>query len=335
MDVLTDVLRGVRYANQIYGRFELSAPWGMRVPSPGRLSFYAVSRGTCVLEADKKRFDLGTGDLVLLRAGLSHTIKDHARSRTVSAEEIYAQRGGRCGGLVRYGGDGAPTSIVVGAFCFERSSFDPVLASLPPVLHVPSDDGMTARWLDSTLQFMASEMHAEEPGYELVASRLADVLFVHALRALVRTTPCTSAAWLRALGDPELGIVFQRMHAKPGDPWTVESLARTASMSRSAFASRFKEVLGLAPLAYLTQVRMRRATELLATTSATMTEVANAVGYDTDGAFVKTFKRHVGETPGVYRRRTRPQPRRASVGWAGVSSDATAFRSAETDAERR
>jgi transcriptional regulator GlxA family with amidase domain len=172
------------------------------------------------------------------------------------------------------------------------------------VLHVEGGAGGVVRWLESTLQLMASEMRAEEPGYELVASRLADVLLVHALRSHVRRSPC-EAGWMRAIGDAQLGVAFQRMHERPAEPWTVEELARAASMSRSAFAARFKGLLGIAPLAYLTRWRMHRATELLAAASTTVAGVAAAVGYETESAFTKVFKRHVGETPGAFRRRLR------------------------------
>lgn len=302
MDVLTEVLRDGRARCAIYGRLELTAPWGVRVEGASRLTFYAIARGGAVLEAKGTKLHLGVGDLVFLRKGLLHTLKDQPRSRAASVDEVYAQRGGRCGGLVQYGGGGAPSTIISGGFSFEPIVFNPVLAALPDVLHVPGDAGGLVHWLESTMHLMASEMHAEEPGYELVASRLADVLFIHALRSHVKRNPC-EAGWIRAIGDPQLGVAFQRMHARPGDPWTVESLAEAASMSRSAFAARFKELLGVAPLAYLTRWRMHRATELLASHS--ISDVASAVGYETESAFTKVFKRHVGDTPGAYRKKLR------------------------------
>jgi len=306
MDVLTDLLRSLRSRNQIYGRLELTAPWGLRVHAGTRLSFYAVSRGDAILETKRRTIRLATGDIVFIREGLAHTLKNCARTRAVSVSEVFEQRGGRCGGLISYGGGGEQTTIVSGGFAFETTTLDPLIAHFPEVLHVEGDGGTAARWLESTLQFMASEMHAEAPGYELVASRLADVLFVHALRTHVRAHPCESANWLRAIGDPQLGVAFQRMHERPDAPWTVEALARAASMSRSAFAARFTEVLEISPLAYLTRWRMHRAAELLVASTSTVNEVAGVVGYETESAFTKVFKRHFGETPGAYRRARRP-----------------------------
>ncbi|WP_437680279.1 AraC family transcriptional regulator [Sorangium sp. So ce131] len=305
MDVLTEALRSVQLRSQIYGRLELKAPWGMRVDAHDVTRFYAVSRGGCLLEAGGRRLTLAPGDVVLLRARLPHVLRDRPGSRAASPEEVYAQRGGRCGGIVHYGGDGAPTTIVAGGLHFSDTRLNPLVSSLPELIHVQGDGGVGTRWLESTLQFVAAEMDAEMPGYELVAGRLADVLFVQALRTYVAGVACEQASWLRALWDPTLGVALQRMHERPADAWTVESLARAAGVSRSAFAARFKGALGVPPLEYLTRWRMHRAAEMLADGAARTAEVASAVGYETDGAFVKAFKRHTGETPGAYRRKAR------------------------------
>lgn len=301
MDVLTEVIRSSRTRTAVYGRLELSAPWGFRMEPRPNLALYAVMRGSPVLEIGKRRLTLGVGDLVFLKPGLTYALKDHPRSRVASVEEVYAQRGGRCGGLVVYGGDGAQTTILSAGFIFEDQDPSPLLGYLPDVLHVPAEDDGLVRWLESTLRLMASEMQIEEPGYELIASRLAEVLFVHALRHHVKENP-SEAGWLRAVGDPQLGAAFQAMHARPAEPWTVESLARAAAMSRAAFAARFREVVGMAPLAYLTHWRMHRASALLGESRKTVAEIALAVGYETESAFAKVFKRHREVTPGVYRR---------------------------------
>ncbi|AGP33913.1 hypothetical protein BE04_47595 [Sorangium cellulosum] len=211
---------------------------------------------------------------------------------------------------MHYGGEGAPTTIVAGGLHFTDARLNPLVASLPELMHVKGDGGVATRWLESTLQFVAAEMDAELPGDELVAGRLADVLFVQALRTHVAGVTCEEAGRLRALWDPTLGVALQRMHERPADPWTVEALARAAGVSRSAFAARFKAALGLAPLEYLTRWRMHRAADMLADEAASTAAVATAVGYDTDGAFVKAFKRHMGETPGAHRRKARARESR-------------------------
>jgi AraC-like DNA-binding protein len=148
-------------------------------------------------------------------------------------------------------------------------------------------------------------MEAGRPGHEIVATRLADVLFIHALRTYVQTLPAEAGGWLRALEDPQMGLVLQQLHERPGHPWTVEAMAKVASMARSTFAARFQDVLGESPLMYLTRWRMHTAMQLMAQSDESLTAVARAVGYETDGAFGKAFKRHVGKTPGDYRRQLR------------------------------
>lgn len=315
MDVLAETLRCVHLRSRIYGRLELKAPWGMRLlgserPEAHRTEplFYAVSRGNCLLEIEGKRIPLAGGDFVFILGGTSHVLRDAPKSRVATVAEVYAQRGGRCGGIVQYGGEGAETTIISGSFLFEGILLSPLVESLPRFLHVKGDGGVASRWLESTMQFVSSEMESELPGYETVASRLADILFVQALRTHVQSLPEGQGGWLRALFDPKLSVVLQRLHEKPEGPWSVESLARAAGMSRSVFAAHFKNVMGEAPLTYLTRWRMHRATQLIAGGTSSTTELAQAVGYDTDSAFVKAFKRHVGETPGAYRRRTARSP---------------------------
>jgi AraC-like DNA-binding protein len=303
MDVLADVLRGVHLRSQVYGRLSLKAPWAMRIDGLSHPMFYAISRGSCVLEINGARLALSGGDLVFFLGGGSHVLRDGPGTRPVPVGEIYAARGGRCGGLVHYGGTGAHTTVVSGCFLFEEASLSPLLASLPPLIHVKGDGGVASRWLDSTLQFVASEMEAELPGYETVASRLAEVLFVQALRTHVASLPVEQGNWLRALTDPQIGFVLQRLHESPEKAWTVEGLARLASMSRSVFAARFKAIVGEGPLSYLTRWRMHKAAQLIVTGAQSTSAIAQAVGYETDSAFVKAFKRHLGETPGSYRRR--------------------------------
>ncbi|QSQ22335.1 AraC family transcriptional regulator [Pyxidicoccus parkwayensis] len=301
MDVLADTLRGIHMRSTVHSRLELSAPWGLRIEARDRPSFYVVSRGSCVLEIQGTRHALAGGDFVFILGGVSYVFKDSARTRPVPVSEIYSQ----CGSIVRHGGGGAPTTLVCGGFDFDGTALSPFLASLPPFLHVKADGGVTTRWLESTMQFVASELDTRQPGYETVASRLGEVLLVHALRAHVASLPSEQGGWLRALTDPRLGTALQRLHEKPETPWTVEELARAAGMSRSVFAARFKAVVGEGPLTYLTRWRMHRAMQLMNGGTHSTSEVAQAVGYETDSAFVKAFKRHVGETPGAWRRRSR------------------------------
>ena len=211
---------------------------------------------------------------------------------------------------MRYGGNGAQTTLISFSFGFKGTWLNPVLAGLPRVLHVKGDRVDVPRWVESMIQLVAAEMEAGRPGYDIVATRLADVLFIHALRAHVEAFPAEKGGWLRALEDPQLGAVLQQLHERPKHPWTVEAMAKVAAMSRSMFAARFQKIIGESPLMYLTRWRMHVAMQLMAQSDGSLAAIAEAVGYDTDGAFGKTFKRLVGETPGAYRRQLREESRR-------------------------
>ncbi|MCY1062739.1 AraC family transcriptional regulator [Nannocystis sp. SCPEA4] len=302
IDVLADVLRGVRLQSRVHARYEMTAPWGMRIDSSPHPLFYAVMRGSCLLTTDDAELALAGGDFVFIPAGTRFSLRDRRGTKALPVAEVYATRVPlQCGGLLHYGGGGAPVTIVAGSFAFEGEALSPLAGQLPTLLHVKADAADSPRWLEPTLRFVAAEIEAKQPGHETVVSRLADVLFVQALRAHM-SSESGESGWLRALVDPRIGAVLQRVHEKPQAPWTLAGLARLAGMSRSVFAERFKALVGDAPLAYVTRWRMHRAMALLRDRDASLADVARAVGYETDGAFGKAFKRHVGVTPGQFRR---------------------------------
>ena len=190
-----------------------------------------------------------------------------------------------------------PTTIVSGWFRFDPMSVKPLERLLPSFILVKANQAQSFA-LNTTLSMLASEMAEPAPGSELVANRLADVLFVQCLRAHIASCsePCKNG-WLRAVFNPQVGVALKSMHEKVEAPWTVESLAAACGMSRSAFAVQFKELLVETPLEYLTSWRMHKATALLRRGNKKLFEVAKSVGYDSDAAFSKAFKRILGVTP--------------------------------------
>jgi AraC-like DNA-binding protein len=306
MDVLAQSLRSLGLKTEVYGRLELTAPWGVELDGAHPGYFHAVSRGSCWLEVARQRVALAAGDWIFLLGGAPHALRDAPKTRARPLPEIYAAHGGRCGGVLRYGGDGPQTTLISFSFGFQGTWLDPVLAALPAVLHAKGDGPLASRSVEPLIQLVAAEMEAGRPGHEIIATRLADVLFIHALRAHAEAFPAEAGGWLRALEDPQIGAVLRAIHERPGEPWTVEGMAKVGGMSRSTFAARFQRLVGEGPLAYLTRLRMHIAARMIAERRESLTSIAGAVGYETDGAFGKAFKRHVGETPGAYRRRTGP-----------------------------
>jgi len=308
MDVLTDVLEAVHLKSLFYGRLELTAPWGLLMEGD-RPGFYVVTRGTCWLEVEGTGdpAQLAGGDFFLLLRGQRHSIKNSRETPALPVADVLGEcsdsgRGCQPGGVRHYGGGGALTTLVGGCFLFEGGEKNPLLSSLPPVIHVRGDRGTTVQWLEANLQFVAAEMASGQPGAQTVVSRLADILFVQAVRAHLAESGDQARGWLRGLVDPQIGEALGLIHEKPEEPWTVESLASRVAMSRSAFAARFAHLVEQPPLAYLTRWRMQKATRLLRTGQASLGEVARRVGYDAEAAFSKAFKRSMGIAPGAYRR---------------------------------
>src|SRR5262245_9461048 len=318
MDVLTDIVESVRLTSAIHGRWEFSAPWGLVMDGfPAHACFYVVTRGMARLEvADcPDPVHMAGSDFVLLTQGQKHVIKDSAATRPEPSAAVLrsctTRRQCQPGGVYEYGGGGARTTIVSGCFAFGEAD-NPLVAALPPVMHVTSDEGPPRPWLEASLQFMADEMAAGQPGAETVVGRLADILLVQGIRAHLSQGGGSVHGWLRALSDPQIGEALGLIHASPAEPWTVESLAARVAMSRSAFAARFSHLVGEPPLTYLTRWRIHRASRLLATSHLRVHEIAAKVGYETESAFHKAFKRATGVGPSAWRREK--QSRRAYEG---------------------
>ncbi len=291
----------MRVESALYARLEATAPWGVDfVGGPGA-NFGMVVRGSAWLTAQglEQPLSLAAGDCYIVAPQTPYTLSDNVRSATRSCTDVIH---GKEGGIASFGGGGAPTDIVGGWFSFDAQSAEPLMSILPPVLRIGMDSER-ALALQSTLQLIAMETAVPSLGSKLVVSRLADILFIQALRTYVSSCACAKTGWLAAYADRRLSAVMHVMHADIGRNWTVETLAAAAHMSRSAFALKFKAVLGETPLGYLTNWRMYKAKCLLRQHDVPIAKIALAVGYDSDVAFNKVFKRRVGVTPGEYRRR--------------------------------
>lgn len=302
MDPIEDIITGMRVESALYARLEARAPWGITyVPGP-HARFGVVVRGHCWMSTDgaPKPIALSGGDCFIARAGTRFNLQDEPSSPLIPCDTVYA---GRTTGTIPFGGDGSLTDIVSGRFVFDASAGEPLMSLLPPVVHIRVDQDRS-RLLQATLQLIAAESSEGALGADLVVARLADVLFVQALRAWCATDGCRTAGWMAALTDRHLGPTLKAMHADVSRPWTVESLAAEAGLSRSAFALRFKAVVGETPLGYLTRWRMFRAKGLLRQGDLGIQEIADRLGYESDASFSRAFRRDEGMAPGDYRRRS-------------------------------
>src|SRR5579864_5145507 len=317
LDPITDIFTTMRVTAFGQHRLEATSPWGLVqekqteeevTPSgkkilPTDLAHFAMlSRGNCWLSVEgiSEPIPLTGGDCFLLARDTSIVMRDSPRTRPRSTfREIAAKAKSN---VAHYGGGGAPTTIVCGSLSFDRASVKPITQLLPSFILMKADQARTLA-LHTTVQALASEMEEQAPGSEVVASRLAEVLFIQVLRAHIASGPERNKGWLRAIFDPQIGTALNAIHDRVNTPWTVESLAEAAGMSRSAFAARFKELLGQTPLEYVTEWRMQKALQFLQQRDKKLIDVARSVGYEPDAAFSKAFKRVVGASPGQYLKR--------------------------------
>jgi len=302
MDVLADVLTATRVGGALYCQSRLSAPWGMRFDHADNAGFHVVVRGSCWLRLEgREPVQLGPGDVVLLAHGSSHSLTDSPATPAVPFQEI-AACGSRKGAWVDAGGGGAQTVLLCGAYHFEHDGPHPLLSLLPEVVHIPAERAEASGTLQAALHLFRREVGERGPGASTVVTRLIDVLFVYIVRSWLESLPDGRAGWLGALRDAQIGRALAGIHAQPERRWTVESLATQAAMSRAAFARRFLALVGEPPLAYLTRWRMDTAGRLLRDTTRPLSRIAEEVGYESEFAFNKAFRRARGISPGRYRR---------------------------------
>ena len=305
VDVLSDVLAHVGLTTRVFCRSELSAPWAMALPASGYAHFHAVERGSCWVQVDRggKPLALSAGDLVVVPHGLGHRLSDAPGRRALPLEALLAnkQGSGACT-YVEHGGHGPRTSLICGSFQFARRDGHPLLQLLPQLLVLRGEAGRAPDWLEATLGFLASESRAARPGAQTVMARLTDILFIQVVRAWIEQQRGPQGSWLAALRDERIGAALAAIHERPEHPWTVAGLAWRVGMSRSPFAQRFTACVGEPPLAYVFRWRMQRAADLLRRERTSVAEVASRVGYDSEAAFSKAFKRAMGMAPGAWRR---------------------------------
>ncbi|HET7795566.1 MAG TPA: AraC family transcriptional regulator [Rhizobacter sp.] len=308
VDPLGEALHSLRMSGAFYCRSELSAPWGVALPAMDSfLMFHFVAAGRCRLEvAGAEPRTLQAGDLALVPHGQGHRLLSEAGAPCEPLFDIPRVSAGERYELIHHGGGGATTSLICGAVRFSHPAATHLVRLLPRVICIdplgsPHDD-----WLQSTLRFMAAEARALQPGGEAVITRLADIVVIQAIRSWIAHDPAAQAGWLAGLQDRQIGRAIAAIHRDPARTWTLESLAAEVAMSRSAFAARFTELVGQPPMQYLGHWRMHIARTWLEEHDEPLASLAGRVGYQSEAAFSRAFKRMVGVSPGSVVRRRQP-----------------------------
>ncbi len=303
MDVLSDILQSIYLGGGVYFRCEFSAPWGMEIKPTPVAEFHIIVSGNCWLRMPGRSnpIPLQGGDLVAFPHGNAHSLVDTPEGVALPAEQILQGQNLDHYGPVTYGGNGLPATVLCGYFRFDRDNPHPMVAALPPLIHIRGTDRYDFAWLQTALNFMIHETKAARPGAEAVVNRLAEVLFVQMVRAYIEQSEAPPGM-LAAIADKQIGAALQLMHQAPQHPWTLATLAQRGAMSRSAFAARFNLLVGQTPMQYLTFWRMQKAKELLQDKGLSTATVAERVGYRSDAAFSRVFKKAIGMGPGAFRR---------------------------------
>ena len=330
MDVLSDVLRVVRLSGAVFFTADFSSPWAIESPIPERLAaavmpeaecvvlFHILVEGQCEVECQGLPLTtMDSGDVVVFPHGDQHTMRSHGDVTAMPLSSIFSPGAHTEPPQLSYGGGGRTSRFVCGYLnCDQR--FGPLVEALPTLLVVRSRDDYSAidargsrltalpqgsgTWLGTTLKFTINEARAARPGNAAMLGRLTELMFVEILREYMHRLPADQGGWLAGVNDPYVGKALRLLHTNPVHDWTVDELAREVAVSRSVLAQRFTDLIGEAPMRYLTNWRMQLAKQMMREGTSNIQEVATRVGYDSEAAFNRAFKRATGSPPATWRK---------------------------------
>lgn len=294
---LGEALRYIQMTGVFYCPSRLSEPWGLALPPMADcVWFHAVIDGVCNIEVDGERSTLRAGDLVLVPHGTGHRAWGATETDTPLVLDLPHEYVSENYAVLRHGGGGDPTNVVCGGIRFEHPSARQLVDALPRIIRIEGTRSTRADWMRATIDLMADETRQARPGGDAVISRLCDIVVLQAIRSWIENDPVARTGWLGALRDEQIGTAIARVHADPARDWSVAALADEAAMSRSAFSARFTELVGESAMKYVTRWRMHVALDLLRD-GRSVASTAEHVGYDSEAAFSRAFKRVMGESP--------------------------------------
>jgi len=297
MDVLSDILSKVKLKSVVYFKSDFSEPWGMEIPKGPFAQFHIITKGQCVLKTKDKSLKLFTGDIVVFPLGASHWLANNKSSKKYNGQEVVESI---LSGKSIFEGDKLSATLVCGHFEFDRSLDHPFIKELPSIIHINDTDLKQFSWLKNITDLVIEEAEKEQSGSGIIVNKLGEILFVHTLRAYIEKNKSVNG-FIAAIQDERISKVLKQIHSSPQKYWTVEQLAQIATMSRTSFSNRFKMLTGETPFNYITQWRVLQAKDLLEESSLSVGEIAEQVGYQSEAAFNRVFKKRVSLTPLKFR----------------------------------
>lgn len=318
MDALSEVLKAAQLSGGVFLHAEFTAPWCLKdrmdaescgpfVRLPTHLIHYHyVAEGSLKYQVEgEAEYELKAGEVVLFPRNATHLLgSDLTLSPAQGGEIIQSPIDGGLA-TIEHGGGGDKTRLVCGYLGSEGIVENPVLSALPAAIQLRLEDAGGAEWIRSTFQHAADEVAAGRPGSETVLEKLSELLFVEAVRRYLEELPENESGWLAGLKDPYVSQALALFHRDYARSWTVEDLGREVGLSRSALAERFTRLIGTAPMNYLFHWRMQIAAQQLRSTHAPLVQVAELVGYESEAAFSRAFKKEYGAPPATWRREQR------------------------------
>ena len=316
MDAFSDVLRVARLKGGVFLQADFFEPWCMAArltpehcaPSLDESShlipyhFVVEGKMSARVVDEEETFQIGAGEVIMFPHNDVHLLGSDLDMAPATGEDIIQVAGD--GGLstIHHGGEGASTRMVCGFLGCDMSMENPVISSLPSVLRLDANSISASEWIRSTFQYAAAEVAAGQPGSGTVLAKLSELLFVEAIRHYADTLPENRTGWLAGLRDPHVSRVLTLFHSDVSRSWTVEALGREVGLSRSALADRFTRIMSITPMQYLTNWRMQIAGQQLLENRVSMAHIANSIGYESEAAFSRAFKKATGQAPASWRR---------------------------------
>ena len=299
-DPLALALGPLRMDGMFYCPSELTSPWGLTLPNmAGHLWFHVMTSGSCLMrDGNGTEYSVQTGDVVVLPHGGGHEAYEDPHVARPSVFDLPHEYMSDQYAVMRHGGGGERTTLTCGVVRFGHPAARNLIDMLPEVIHIRTDqDHANWQWFPGLLALMGAETRQPKAGGEAVVTRLCDILVIQAIRSWIDQDPNAGAGWIGALRDPVIGPAIALIHQRPSEPWTVESLSAEVGMSRSGFSARFSQLVGESPKQYVTRWRMQIAEDTLRTTDRSILSVAHSLGYGSEAAFSRAFKRVIGWPP--------------------------------------
>ncbi|MGI9551203.1 MAG: AraC family transcriptional regulator [Aurantibacter sp.] len=298
MDIISSVLERVTLTSAVYFKSDFAAPWGMEVPQGPFAQFHMVTGGLCILKVNKKMIQLRAGDIIVFPLGTKHWLADSPNSTRKNGQEVVQSV---FNGKSVFAGRHAATTLICGHFEFDRTFDHAFIQELPNVIHITGIERKELSWLDSVSNLIVKETESKKPGGEVLLRKLGEILFIHTLRAYIERNG-SKKGFMAAIQDKKIGIALKTIHNNPENRMTLASLAQIAGISRTSFSNRFRTLIGDTPMGYITKWRIIEAKRLLKESDRSVGEIAEKVGYKSEAAFNRVFKKQVALTPLKFRK---------------------------------